>query len=132
MRRIPSRGNASTELRLRFALVSAGVRGWKLQAALYGKPDFFFPDARVVVFVDGCFWHGCGECTATPRRNAEFWSIKIKTNQGRDAAVNTTLEQLGFRVLRLWEHTLQQDLRRCVELIAAASAPSTMCHSPVR
>src|SRR5487761_1733953 len=75
MRAVKGTGNRTTERRLRSALVRAGVRGWRMQVAgLPGTPDFVFESGRVVVFADGCFWHGCRACNANlPRANAAFW-----------------------------------------------------------
>src|SRR5262249_41513821 len=85
MRAIKEKGNKSTEKRLRAILVRAGVRGWKMHPpGLPGKPDFLFPEARVVVFVDGCYWHGCAECGHIPNVNRPYWSAKIEGNQRRD------------------------------------------------
>src|SRR5262245_24371204 len=79
MSRIRAAGNKSTEVRLRACLVSAGVRGWKLRPeGLVGKPDFMFPAERIIVFVDGCYWHGCPQCAYRPGKNKPYWSAKIE------------------------------------------------------
>jgi DNA mismatch endonuclease (patch repair protein) len=121
MRSIKERGNKSTEARLRAMLVRAGIRGWKLQPrGLAGKPDFFFPEARLVVFVDGCYWHGCPECGHIPRVNNAYWKAKIEGNRRRDQANIRKLEEAGARVLRIWEHQLRPDgARACLEKIRA-------------
>jgi DNA mismatch endonuclease, patch repair protein len=66
--------------------------------------DLVFPGARVAVFIDGCYWHGCPEHFKRPRTNASYWSSKIAGNQTRDALVAATLEREGWAVLRFWEH----------------------------
>jgi len=71
-----------------------------------GKPDFVFPDQRLAVFVDGCFWHGCPLHGTNPATNREFWSEKITRNRQRDREVNRALRALGWRILRIWEHEL--------------------------
>src|SRR3954464_8077719 len=70
------------------------------------RADVLFPRQRVVVFVDGCFWHGCPEhgTAQNARSNQAFWADKISGNQTRDADTTATLEALGYRVLRFWEH----------------------------
>lgn len=68
------------------------------------RPDIAFTRLRIAVFVDGCFWHGCPEHSATPRSNAEYWSAKIARNVERDAEQAARLEAAGWEVLRLWEH----------------------------
>lgn len=63
-----------------------------------------FTRARVAVFVDGCFWHGCPQHGATPKANAGFWEPKIARNKERDGAVTDALERGGWTVIRVWEH----------------------------
>jgi DNA mismatch endonuclease (patch repair protein) len=109
MAKIRSKGNRSTEWRLRAALVRAGVRGWTLNAAyLTGKPDFVFPVQRIAVFVDGCFWHGCSKCQRIPSSNVSYWDRKIERNRTRDRAVNRCLKSDGWKVFRIWEHQLRR------------------------
>jgi DNA mismatch endonuclease (patch repair protein) len=118
MKAIRATGNKSTELRLRALLVRAGVRGWKLRPeGLPGKPDFLFPEARVIVFVDGCFWHGCPRCGNVPSVNRPYWAAKISGNMARDKERTRALRRQGYRVLRLWEHELRERPERCVERI---------------
>jgi DNA mismatch endonuclease (patch repair protein) len=66
--------------------------------------DLVFTRARVAVFLDGCFWHGCPEHHRPAKRNTEFWSTKIKGNITRDADTDTRLREAGWRVIRVWEH----------------------------
>lgn len=107
MRSIKEKGNRSTEKRLRALLIRAGIRGWKLHpAGLPGKPDFLFPEAKVIIFVDGCYWHGCPQCGHVPNVNRPYWSAKIEGNRRRDQANTRKLEEAGNRVLRVWEHEL--------------------------
>jgi DNA mismatch endonuclease (patch repair protein) len=73
---------------------------------VFGRPDFVFPDLKLAVFVDGCFWHGCPRHFIRPRGNAAFWRKKIAGNKSRDRIVNRTLRRMGWRVLRIWEHEL--------------------------
>lgn len=68
------------------------------------RPDVVFTAARVAVFVDGCFWHGCTEHRSLPARNSEFWRAKIEATQGRDERNDEWLLSEGWRVVRLWEH----------------------------
>jgi DNA mismatch endonuclease, patch repair protein len=66
--------------------------------------DLVFSSARVAVFVDGCFWHGCPEHFSSPRTNASYWGPKIARNQARDAAAMAALRAAGWVGLRVWEH----------------------------
>ena len=84
------------------------------------RPDFVFLKQRVVVFVDGCFWHGCPIHGTRPKTNAAFWRKKISTNRTRDRLVTRTLRSRGWRVWRIWEHELaRKDERRLIRRLFA-------------
>ena len=107
MSAIRKRGNRSTEWRLRSALVRVGIRGWRMhENDIIGRPDFWFPGARLAIFVDGCFWHGCRRCCRLPEQNAQYWHPKIARNMARDRSQTTRLRRMGIRVIRVWEHSL--------------------------
>jgi DNA mismatch endonuclease Vsr len=123
MSAIRSDGNRSTEVRFRLALVRGRVKGWRIHArGLIGKPDIFFPAERIAVFLDGCYWHGCGLCRHSVRVNAAYWSAKIQRNQERDRANNQRLHEDGVQVIRLWEHEIRDDLGGCLRRIQQALA----------
>jgi len=108
MRAIKDKGNRSTELRARAILVRCGVRGWVLHpSGLPGKPDFYFPMSRVVLFVDGCYWHGCLKCRHALSTNRAYWGAKIERTAQRDRSNNRRLRKAGLRVIRVWEHDLK-------------------------
>jgi DNA mismatch endonuclease (patch repair protein) len=106
MSRIRGAGNKETEFRLITLMREAGITGWRRKSKLEGKPDFVFPKQRLAVFVDGCFWHGCPKHATWPKNNAAFWRKKIEGNKARDRKVNRLLRAKGWRVLRIWEHSL--------------------------
>ena len=106
MSRVRSRGNRDTELALIEVFRRHGITGWRRQQAVFGNPDFVFPKIKVVVFVDGCFWHGCPLHAAKPRNNAAFWREKLASNKARDRLVSRTLRRAGWRVIRIWGHEL--------------------------
>jgi DNA mismatch endonuclease (patch repair protein) len=107
MSKVKSKRNRSTEWRLRGLLVRSGLRGWQVSPQdLPGKPDFVFRNERLVIFTDGCFWHGCHRCHKVPSSNTSYWDAKIARNRKRDRAVTATLRRHGWRVLRFWEHDL--------------------------
>lgn len=115
MAAVRGKGNVTTERRMRFALVREGITGWKLNPTnITGRPDFFFAKARLAVFVDGCFWHGCKRCGHIPSKNNGFWKAKIDRNRQRDKRTTKILTASGVQVLRFWEHQLQSDIRACV------------------
>lgn len=76
--------------------------------ALPGKPDFFLPNYKTVIFVDSCFWHGCRYHGTNPKSNKTFWKNKIDRNKSRDAEINRLYKKLNIKVLRIWEHQLKK------------------------
>ena len=107
MQSIKGKGNKSTELRLAKIFRGHGITGWRRHLPLPGKPDFAFPKAKVAIFVDGCFWHGCPKCYREPATNTAFWKNKVLTNKRRDRRVSRELRKKGWKVLRLWECKLK-------------------------
>ncbi|MBL9200931.1 MAG: DNA mismatch endonuclease Vsr [Opitutaceae bacterium] len=105
---IRGRGNKGTELRLIAIFRAHGITGWRRGSSLPGRPDFVFPELKLAVFVDGCFWHGCPVHGTQPRQNARFWREKIARNRARDRRVTRELRNRGWRVLRIWEHALKR------------------------
>ena len=103
MASVRSKDNRTTELRLGKLLWAEGLRGYRKQWPVPGKPDFAWPGRKVAVFVDGCFWHGCVRCKYLPRSNVEFWSDKIESNKRRDRRVARTLRRQGWIVVRVKE-----------------------------
>lgn len=103
MSRIGSR-NTKPELSIRKTLK---VLGFTYQPrGIYGRPDFANRKEKIAVFVDGCFWHGCPDHFKMPTSNIDFWKKKIKRNSMRDISVNKKLGSQGWRIIRIWEHTL--------------------------
>ena len=112
--------DTSPERLLRSALWTAGLR-FRLQAKTpHGRPDVVFPKARVAVFIDGCFWHGCPEHYVRPRTRNEFWSAKLLGNVDRDRRQTLQLEAEGWRVCRFWEHQIFEDLPEVVGTVRRA------------
>jgi DNA mismatch endonuclease (patch repair protein) len=115
MSRMPRR-DSGPEISLRRYLHRCGLR-YRLQVrALPGTPDIVMPRARVAVFVDGCFWHGCPEHGGIPKNNAEWWSEKILATQARDRTKDLQLVALGWLPVHVWEHDCPE---RAGDLIAA-------------
>ena len=104
MSRIRSSGNRETELELIRMFRANGITGWRRNWPLDGKPDFVFPRQKVVIFVDGCFWHGCQAHSRTPKSNCDYWEKKLLRNRLRDRKVTQSLRTSGWTVLRLWQH----------------------------
>ena len=99
-------------------LIRNGFRGWKIHAKeLVGNPDFSFHNSRVVIFIDGCFWHGCPLCGHTPKTNQEYWSAKLARNKERDKRNTRQLRKQGFKVIRIWECALKKNPTRALRRI---------------
>jgi DNA mismatch endonuclease (patch repair protein) len=108
MSRIRGRGNKDTETVLARLLRANQITGWRRHRNLVGRPDFTFQKQRVIIFIDGCFWHGCPEHGTRPKSNTGYWDAKLKRNAERDRAVDAALASKGWHVLRFWEHELKQ------------------------
>ncbi len=99
--------DTAPEKALRSALHRRGLRyriDTKPLKELNRRADIIFRSAKVAIFVDGCFWHGCPIHGTQAKTNAEFWSFKIKQNQERDEDTTKRLEEAGWEVIRVWEH----------------------------
>lgn len=104
------------EIALRAALRALGLY-YRVDVTLPGtrrRADVAFLKAKVAVFVDGCFWHGCPEHGTWPKANAHWWRTKIETNQRRDKDTDRRLLAAGWTVLRFWEHVDATVAARCV------------------
>ena len=105
---IKSHGNESTEKRFIRILREYGITGWRRNQNLVGHPDFVFRKQKVVVFLDGCFWHMCELHCKIPQNNRNFWERKLNSNRLRDIEVTQTLKVNGWSVIRIWEHDMSK------------------------
>src|SRR5690349_7735751 len=97
--------DTSPELDLRKALRHIGIQGYRLNCpSVIGRPDICFVSARLAVFVHGCFWHRCPNCThGLPKSNKDFWREKFRRNKLRDRRKTEQLKSAGWIVLTFWE-----------------------------
>jgi DNA mismatch endonuclease, patch repair protein len=117
MSRIRSR-DTQAELAVRKMLHARGHR-YRVNASwLHGKPDIVFTKARLVVFIDGDFWHGW-QFSKWSEKLAPYWREKIAGNKARDRRHAAKLRRDGWVVLRIWEHDVKSNLPRCIEKIEA-------------
>lgn len=93
------------------------------------RGDIVFTRWKVVVFIDGCFWHSCRWHGTVPKSNREWWVEKLRANVERDRDTDRLLQEAGWRVVRVWEHeTPPQALPR---ILAALYAAGANCGAPV-
>jgi DNA mismatch endonuclease (patch repair protein) len=104
MSRIKGKGNKDTELAMIQILRKHHISGWRRNQSVMGKPDFVFPGQKIALFVDGCFWHCCPRHSNIPKNNRSFWKKKLEGNKNRDKFVGRQLRQMGWKVVRVWEH----------------------------
>lgn len=107
--------NTKPEILLRKALYSKGLR----YRTHYGdeRIDIAFPSKRLAIFVDGCFWHMCPVHRTFPKSNKRYWLPKLRRNMVRDKEINAKLRKRGWRVIRLWEHEINEDVLRCARRV---------------
>ncbi len=108
MAAVRGHGNRTTELKLIAVFRAYGITGWRRSQRIVGKPDFVFRRERIALFVDGCFWHGCKRHLRMPVGNRGYWRKKLARNVARDSATTRELKKAGWRVVRVWEHSLRK------------------------
>jgi DNA mismatch endonuclease (patch repair protein) len=111
--------STTPELALRRALHLRGHR-YRVGLRVPGHPrrtiDIAFTRRRIAVFVDGCFWHRCPDHYVPVKNNAPWWAEKLQANVRRDEETTRLLEDLGWVVLRIWEHVPPDEAADVVEL----------------
>jgi DNA mismatch endonuclease (patch repair protein) len=91
------------EMVVRQLLRAIGLR-YRLSSRLPGKPDIKIVGKPTVIFIDGCFWHGCKKHSKVPKTNKLYWTKKLNGNKFRDVQATRTLKANGYNVVRIWEH----------------------------
>ncbi|MFD4695399.1 very short patch repair endonuclease [Streptomyces sp. NPDC058463] len=126
MQAIRSR-DTKPELLIRRLLHAQGLR-YRVAAKplpdLRRTADIVFRPAKLAVFVDGCYWHGCPDHYIPPKTNSSYWSAKVLRNVTRDRDTDERLQAAGWTVLRFWEHESPDD---CAHTIAAAVSRIRNC-----
>lgn len=117
---VAARRDTAPEVALRRALHATGRR-FRVVYPVPGNRrrtiDIAFTRAKVAVFVDGCFWHGCPEHGTRPRANSDWWATKLAANRARDEDTDRLLREAGWRVIRVWEH---EDVPAALERVDSA------------
>jgi DNA mismatch endonuclease (patch repair protein) len=109
--------NTGPEIKLRKQLWSQCIKGYRIHYNLPGKPDIVFTKKKIAIFIDGCFWHKCPICFQEPETRKEFWMKKIQSNIERDKKVNIQLKEMGWTVMRFWEHEIRKNPSLVIETI---------------
>lgn len=111
--------NTKPEKLLKKAVWQAGVRYKTPKKPLFGKPDISLKKYKLVIFVDGSFWHGYNweERKHAIKSNQEFWIAKIERNMQRDQEVNDYYQSKGWTVLRFWDFEVKGELGVCVKRV---------------
>jgi DNA mismatch endonuclease (patch repair protein) len=118
MSRVKGRDTGIERL-IRSSLHKRGFRFRKHVRNLPGKPDIVFPPKKVVVFVDGDFWHGY-RFPLWKEKLSAFWQNKIDTTRKRDQRNFMKLKRSGWRVIRVWQHEIEKDINACLKKITNA------------
>lgn len=83
----------------------------KMHPQIVGNPDvLIYP--KTLLFIDGCFWHGCPKHYKKPKSNVEYWEKKIRLNVNRDLKSRDLLKKRGWKVKRIWEHEIKKDTEK--------------------
>lgn len=118
--------DTSPERAVRSRLHRKGLRFRVHQAVIPGsrrRADVVFRRARVAVFIDGCFWHGCPTHGTMPKANRAFWEAKLRTNRERDRDTDRSLRDAGWTVLRFWEHAEVEEVASEIEAVVRKPRP---------
>jgi len=114
--------DTEAELAIRRAVHRTGLRyrvNVRPTSELRVRADMVFTRAKVAVFIDGCFWHGCPDHFIPPKNNGEWWAAKIQGNRDRDARSRADLDTLGWKVVSIWEHTDTADAANEITSVVA-------------
>ncbi len=103
---------------------------------LLGNPDFSNKKHKAVIFVNGCFWHGCHKHYKLPASNVKYWKRKIEGNKKRDKNNTIKLRKAGYKVIIIWEHEINNDINKCINKIRWQPndklAPGVIEHKRIR
>ena len=119
--------DTSPELRVRSLVHGRGLRYRVAQRpipTLRRTADLVFRSAKVAVFIDGCYWHGCDLHYTEPRTNTEYWRDKIDGNRRRDRETDACLAEAGWIVLRHWEHEAPEGVADQIEVAVRTAGSS--------
>ena len=102
------------------ALSKSGIKGYKSNYKIIGKPDVAFPKRKVAIFIDGDFWHGYNWKKLGKAPPKKYWQAKIMGNIKRDKKCSRALKKDGWKVMRFWEHEINSNVEKCLAKVQAA------------
>ena len=113
--------DSKIETDFRKLLWESGLRYRKNVSKYLGKPDIVLRKYKTIIFIDSCFWHGCKRHCRIPATRKKYWINKISSNRKRDFEINKKYRKDGWRVVRIWEHSLNkyqnEKMKELVDLI---------------
>ena len=109
--------NTSLEINFRKLLWKNGLNGSRIHYNLPGKPDIVFVSKKIVIFLDGGFWHGYNWKKLGKIPPKKYWQGKIQKNIDRAKKYNKQLKKDGWKVLRFWEHDIKKNPERCIKKV---------------
>lgn len=123
------RRDTAPEMAIRRLVHAAGLR-YRVDArplpTARHTADMIFIRARVAVFIDGCWWHGCADHYRPPASNTTYWAGKVTRNRERDLLANEALTAAGWTVVRIWEHEAPESAARRIEAIVRGTATGSV------
>ncbi|MBI2667380.1 DNA mismatch endonuclease Vsr [Candidatus Woesearchaeota archaeon] len=109
--------NTSLEVNFRKLLWKNGIRGYRVNYKLPGKPDIAFVSKKTVIFLDGDFWHGYNWKKLGKVPPKRYWQSKIQKNINRAKKYNRQLKKDDWKVIRFWEHEVKKNPEICINKI---------------
>lgn len=114
MKKVRSKNNKSTELKLIQIFKENNIHGWRRNYKVKVHSDFVFLNKKIAIFVDGCFWHGHNFRNTKPKENQEYWDKKRERNMKHDKEITEYFENRGWTVIRIRECELKNINRQIV------------------
>lgn len=109
--------NTSLEINFRKLLSKNQIKGFRKHPKTLGNPDFASIKRKIVIFIDGDFWHGYNWKKLGKIPPAKYWQNKIRKTMVRDIKYNQQLKKDGWKVLRFWEHDIKRNPEKCIKII---------------
>jgi len=93
------------------------LKNFEYQPKIFGRPDFVDYKNKIILFVDGCFWHQCPIHSTVPKQNQNYWIPKLERNLTRAKEVEITYKKSGWKVIRIWEHDIMNNPKKISKIL---------------